>query len=269
MKEQRLWGPTPKYDRVKSYKRPDDTFYCISGPCSVESEEQINSVAERVSNWATHLRGGTFRTGTYPSDGIRWGLVDEDLLRAHKMAARKHGLKNIMEVLDYSYNSLKLYDKYADCFQVGSRQMQNYKLLQVVAQSGKTVFLKRNQGSTLDEFLGAAEHLLYHGCKDVVLIERGNTTFHNHVRFDLSISVIPAVKALTSMPILVDAAHGTGRRDLVKPMTLAGIAAGADGCLIEVHNNPDKSLSDKEQAQTPEQFEEIMTTVNLIKGVIK
>ena len=260
----RNWGPAPSLERVKSYSRPKE-FTVISGPCSVESAEQIDYVASEILPWATHLRGGTFRAGTYPNKNF--GIVSEPLLAAFQHAARSRGLQNIMEVLSYQDYELDLYMKYADCFQVGCRQMQNYTLLKIVAESGKPVFLKRSTGATIDEFLGAAEHLLFHGAKEIYLIERGSSGFARHVRWDLSISMIPAVQAITDIPILVDASHGTGRRDLVAPMTYAGVAAGADGVLIECHPSPENSLSDSEQAILPSEFREIMTKAAMIRSI--
>lgn len=146
--------------------------------------------------------------------------------------------------------------------------MQNYSLIRKLAKLGKPIFLKRSPGATIDEWLGAAEHILTEGNGRPILIERGSATNANHVRWDLSISMIPAVKALTQIPIVVDAAHGTGRRDLVEPMTLAGVAAGADGCLVEVHPTPEKSLSDADQAITPDAFDSLMTKVKKIRGVL-
>lgn len=263
--KKRNWGPAPNYPLLEAYKT-DNKFYVISGPCSVESEAQISLLANNAKECgATHLRGGLFRAGTYPSNNF--GMVHESLMQAHQHAAHVNGLKNIMEVLDYSPDALQLYNKYADCFQIGSRQMQNYTLLKKTAESGKTIFLKRNQGSTLDEWLGAAEYIIKYGGKPV-LIERGSSTFTNHTRWDLSISMIPAVKSICDLPVVVDASHGTGRRDLVEPMTLAGVAAGANGLLCEIHNDPDNSLSDAEQAIKPEQFKTIMNKVNKIRSII-
>jgi 3-deoxy-7-phosphoheptulonate synthase len=267
----RTWGPTPKYERVKAYEPPklseseqngsDREFFIISGPCSVETPEQIFEIAKIVAcNGATYLRGGVYRAGTYP--GANFGLVNTTLLSAYQAAAHSYGIENIIEVLDIRL--IETLDKYADCFQVGCRQMQNYSLLRELAQSKKKVFLKRSPGATLDEFLGSAEHLLTGNCEPI-LIERGSSTHANHVRWDLSISMIPAIQQITKMPIICDASHGTGRRDLVTPMALAGVAAGADGLLIEVHTTPEKSLSDADQAITPSEFKSLMTKVNTIK----
>jgi len=142
-------------------------------------------------------------------------------------------------------------------------------LLRKLGASNRPVFVKRNPGATLDEWLGAAEHVLTAGCKEIYLIERGSSSHLTHVRWDLSISLIPAIKAITKIPVIVDASHGTGRRDLVEPMTLAGVAAGAGGILVEVHEDPDKSLSDPDQAVTPKDFEILMSKVHKIRGVLK
>lgn len=267
----RTWGPTPRYERVKRYKRLDDKMIVVAGPCSVETPEQIFNIAESVfRNGATHLRGGVFRAGTYPPEK-GFGIAHMDLVKAHQRAAHHFGMKNIMEVLDYDTVPLMLFDKYADCLQIGSRSMQNYTLLKKVAELKKPVFLKRNQGATLDELLGAAEYLLKfsNGECHPVIIERGSSTFLDHVRWDLSISMIPAVKRITEIPIIVDGSHGTGRRDLVASMNMAGIAAGADGLLCEVHYDPENSLSDPDQAITPREFGEMMEKVVKIRQITR
>lgn len=263
----RRWGPVPHYPRVLEYQRPDDKFIVIAGPCSVESKEQIRHLAIVVAaDGATHLRGGIFRTGTYP--GKTFGLIDKKLIEEYSAAAKFAGLENIIEVLDYSDESLEFLAQHATCFQVGARQMQNYQLLRKLGQYDKTVFLKRHPGATLDEWLGAAEHLLVGGVKDVVLIERGSSTNADHVRWDLSISMIPAIKSLSNIPVVCDASHGTGRRDLVEPMALAGVAAGAAGILVEVHTDPENSISDPDQGITPQSFSNLMSKVNKIREVI-
>jgi len=264
----RNWGPSPKYHRVLNYKHPHDNFTFIAGPCSVESAEQINTIAKHVAtNGATHLRGGVFRAGTFPNENF--GLVNIDLIKAYHSTAQEWGLKNIIEVLDYAGERLDLIIPYADCVQVGCRQMQNYTLLKIVGSLGKPVFLKRHPGSTLDEWLGAAEYILSSGCKELYLIERGSVSHVSHVRWDLSISMIPAVQAITNIPILVDASHGTGRRDLVPPMTLAGIAAGANGCLIETHPYPKDSLSDADQSLGFSEFKILNEKIKQLRKVLE
>lgn len=269
MKFKRSFGPEPNYKRVLDYKRPDNKLIVIAGPCFAENKDLIWSLAKQAADiGATHFRGGVFRAGTYPPDNF--GLVGEDIFREHQSAAHFYGLINIMEVLDYSNKYLDIFNKYADCLQIGARQMQNYTLLKKVAELGKPVFLKRGVGSTIDELLGSAEYLLKFGNGNVnpTLIERGSAGIANHVRWDLSISMIPAVKAITDIPIIVDASHGTGRADLVEPMTLAGIAAGADGFLCEIHDDPKNSLSDSEQAIKPIDFQNILNKVYKIKEII-
>lgn len=263
----RTWGPKINYPMVLEYQPPERPFIKIAGPCSVESREHIRTMAKIVSECgATHLRGGLFRAGTYP--GSNFGWVDKKLIEASYEAAEWHGLQNIVEILDYGdRQSFNHVIQHAHCLQVGARQMQNYTLLTELAMTGKTIFLKRNPGSTMDEWLGSAEYIIKNGGHPV-LIERGSSTHMNHVRWDLSISIIPAVKTVTRVPIVVDASHGTGRRDLVRWMTMAGVAAGADGCLVEVHSDPENSLSDADQAVCPLEYQMLMERVNIIRGAL-
>ncbi|CAB4169930.1 AroA 3-deoxy-D-arabino-heptulosonate 7-phosphate (DAHP) synthase [uncultured Caudovirales phage] len=266
--KRRTWGPTPNYPLVEAYEPPSKKFVAIAGPCSVENPEMIHNLAAQVAfAGATHLRGGVFRAGTYP--GKEFGYRPESLLNSFYTAAQLNGLENIIEVLDYDEHALDMVNKYCTAFQVGARQMQNYTLLRILGAYRKPVFLKRNPGATLDEWLGAAEHLLKNGVKEIYLIERGSSSFVTHVRWDLSISMIPAIAALSKIPVIIDGSHGTGRRDLVEPMILAGVAAGAAGLLCEVHSSPANSLSDPDQAVTPEKFNSIMVKAKQIKEVIK
>jgi 3-deoxy-7-phosphoheptulonate synthase len=262
--ERRQWGPVPKIDRVKEYVNPLKKFTIIAGPCSVENETQIWSVAKIVSKFANHLRGGVFRAGTYPGQNFGW--VSRELLTSYRKASKHYKIRNIIEVLDY--RDLDFLHDFADCYQVGCRQMQNYTLLRLLGQTNKAVFLKRHPGATIDEFLGAAEHLLAGGVRELYLIERGSATNATHCRWDLSVSMIPAVKSMTNIPIIVDASHGTGRRDLVGPMTLAGVAAGADGLLVETHPDPKNSLSDHDQAISFKQFEDLMFRVEYLRKTL-
>ena len=265
--EKRLFGPTPKYELVKQYERPNNDFVLIAGPCSVESKSQITNIAKYVSvNGATHLRGGVFSAGTYP--GSNFGWKDIELIKYFHETAYDFGMRNIIEILDYTDDSFEKVLKYADCVQIGARSMQNYTLLKKAAEYGKPVFLKRHPGCTMDEFLGSAEYLLKYGCKELYLIERGSVSHTNHTRWDLSVSMIPAIKTITDIPIIGDPSHGTGRRDLVEPMALACVASGADGLLIETHTSPDESLSDADQATSPESFVKIINKVNKIRSVL-
>lgn len=262
----RNWGPSPKFMRVLNYIRTNKRFIFIAGPCSVETPEQIHFIAKQVAMCgATHLRGGVFRAGTYPGDNFGW--VSSDLMAEYRSAAIENNLDNIIEILDYR-DIAKVF-KYATCFQVGCRQMQNYTLLKEVGSTEKPVFLKRHPGSTIDEFLGAAEYVLKAGCKELYLIERGSATNATHVRWDLSISMIPAIKSMTQIPVIIDGSHGTGRRDLVMPMTLAGLAAGADGCLVETHHNPERSISDSDQALGFEDFSYLTESINKLREVLR
>lgn len=266
--KKRTHGPSPRYPLAEAYRHPHNKFTFIAGPCSVESKEQIYKIASFVADQgATHLRGGVFRAGTYPSDKMIFGWVDVDLIKDFHHAATSNGLKNIIEVLEYSDESLEMINPYASCFQVGARSMQNYSLLRKLGKYGKPVFLKRNTGATLDEWLGSAEHLLAGGVKELYLVERGSSTFHTDVRWTQTLHVIPSVKSICEIPVIVDASHGTGRRDLVPPMTLAGIAAGARGCLVETHNNPDKSISDSDQALSFEDFEILASKIHKLRSL--
>lgn len=249
----RVWGPEPKYPTVLSIPKQERDMIVIAGPCSIESPEQIETICKEMSRVnLTFMRGGVFRAGTYPPEsfGINWPKLE----MWHRIA-KQYGLKIISEVLSARHIDKMAF--YVDAFQIGARHMQDYALLDLLSRCEKPVTLKRNMGATLDEFLGAAEYLVRYGKRDVILIERGSSTYMNHVRWDLSISTIAAINRMTGLPILVDASHGTGRRDLVEPMTLAGMAAGADGFLVEVHPDPDKSLTDFEQAYPLQLFEEL------------
>lgn len=263
----RTFGPMVHYSKVESYIRSNKEFITIAGPCSLESEKQINEIADLVKkSGANYLRSGVFRAGTFP--GKNFGLIPIHLINEFYKAAHANGMQNIIEVLDYSERSLNQLADLCDCFQIGARQMQNYTLLKKLSQYKRKVFIKRNPGSTMDELLGACEYLLSGNCEPVI-IERGSSSFMNHVRWDLSISIIPAIKSICEIPVIVDGSHGTGRRDLVEPMILAGVAAGASGLLCEVHTEPDKSLSDAEQAVSPESFETIMKKVSKVREAIK
>lgn len=263
--QQRLWGPSPKYPEVLKHKSPgDEALTIFAGPCSIESEAQVEAIAKSLAGGKiTAMRGGVFRAGTYP--GAKFGL-QKNLLRMWSRIAKRHGLKIIVEVIDI--RDLEYIDQYADAFQVGARQAQGYALLTEIAKTKKVVTLKRGSGMKLDEFLGAAEYLARGRCQPI-LIERGGASIHNHVRWDLSISLIAAVKRMTGMLIIVDASHGTGRRDLVEPMTLAGIAAGADGFLVEVHPNPEESMSDADQAYPLELYNRLLMQAARVHEIVR
>ena len=261
----RTWGPVPKYPKVltapsKNSQEP----VIIAGPCFIESEKLVEQVSDvLVKHGVTYMRGGVYRAGTYPPID-NFGFQADKLKMWHGIAKRK-GLNIIVECLDVRLLDTIL--KYADAVQIGARAMQNYALLMEARNCGKPIFLKRHHGATLDEFLGAAEYLCGGNCAPH-LIERGGVSYHNHVRWELSCSLIAAVKRMTGLPIIVDASHGSGRADLVMPLTLAGIAAGADGFLVEIHPNPIESLSDAQQALHISKYEGLKSKAIAVRQAI-
>ena len=257
------FGPAPNAPLSLSIKSLYRDFICIGGPCSVENEDQIAAIFEKIHPYVTHFRGGVFRAGTYPSKNFGWQW---ELLKSYHSIAQQHGKPNVVDVLDV--RSLEDIEPYCDVFQVGMRQSQHYVLLEELGKQRKPVILKRGSWQKLSEFLGSLEYILKGGNENVILCERGGVTFLDHVRWDLSISLIAKLKLLTSFPVIVDASHGTGDRKLVRPMTLAGIAAGADGCLLETHYDPDSSLSDSEQAVSLNEFEEIVSECLKLRKIL-
>ena len=234
MAKMRSFGPVARYERVLAYTpKPLPKPLIIGGPCQIESKEQVTTIANHLRmigvKW---MRGGVFSAGTYPGD--YFGLRFDDLHMWRDIADRK-GLGLVIEVFDP--REVEQVNAYADIVQIGARAMQNYALLTEVAKLDKMVTLKRAPGATLDELLGATEYLLK-GKAQPILVERGGASHLDHVRWELSCSLIAAVKRICNVPILVDASHGSGRRDLVESLTLAGIAAGADGCIVECHPDP-------------------------------
>ncbi|MBZ0189249.1 MAG: 3-deoxy-7-phosphoheptulonate synthase, partial [Candidatus Obscuribacterales bacterium] len=222
----------------------------IAGPCSVESLEQFLNIAEAVKeSGATMLRGGAFKPRTSPYEFA--GLGKEAL--AYLSEAKKlTGLPVVSEIM--SVRQLELSIEHIDVLQIGARNMYNYELLKEAGLTGKPVLLKRSMSATVDEFLHAAEYILVTGNENVILCERGIRTFEPRLRNTLDLSCVALLKATTNLPVLVDPSHATGRRDLVRSMSRAAIAAGADGLLIEVHMEPEKSISDAEQAITPREL---------------
>ena len=236
----------------------------MAGPCSVESHEQVGIVARTVAaSGARVLRGGAFKPRTSPYSFQGHG---EEALRWMREAADQSGLAVISEVMDV--RTIDMMMRYVDCLQVGARNMQNFDLLKELGKVRKPVLLKRGLSATIEEWLLSAEYILAGGNHQVVLCERGIRTFENATRNTLDISAIPVVKKRSHLPIVVDPSHGTGRRDKVIPMARAAIAAGADGLLIEVHNNPDKALSDGAQSLYPEQFDRLMGELRIIAPVL-
>jgi 3-deoxy-7-phosphoheptulonate synthase len=236
----------------------------IAGPCSVESEEQLMFTAEAVkASGAKLLRGGAYkpRTSPYAFQGL-----GENGLKLLLKAKERTGLGIVTEVMEA--NEVELVAEYADMLQVGARNMQNTKLLRAISKLQKPVLLKRNFSATLNEFLMSAEYILTGGNHQVVLCERGIRTFVDYTRNTLDLNIIPAVKQLSHLPIIVDPSHGTGRHDLIIPMSRAAIAAGADGLIVEVHPNPPEAFSDGEQSLTPNNFQQLMNDIKLVAQAV-
>jgi 3-deoxy-7-phosphoheptulonate synthase len=254
------------YKLVSREVKPDNTIVVVAGvpvggseltlcagPCSVESREQILASARAVkASGAQLLRGGAYkpRTSPYAFQGL-----GEEGLKYLAEARAATGLGIVTEAIDVE--TFELVEHYADCIQIGARNMQNFSLLRRAGRSRKPILMKRGMSSTLEEFLMAAEYILSEGNYQVILCERGVRTFTDHTRNTLDLSVVPAVQKLSHLPIIVDPSHGTGKRDKVHPMALAAIAAGAAGLIVEVHPNPDRALSDGYQSLDPEQFHEM------------
>ncbi|MGA2170026.1 MAG: 3-deoxy-7-phosphoheptulonate synthase [Terracidiphilus sp.] len=236
----------------------------IAGPCSIENRDQAFAIAEQVAAaGAQFFRGGAFKPRTSPYTFQGLGL---EALRIMAEIRERYGLRIVTEALDNE--SLELVAEWADIIQIGARNMQNFSLLKRTGRFRKPVLLKRGLSATLEEFLMSAEYIMSEGNYEVILCERGVRTFADHTRYTLDLSVVPAVQRLSHLPILVDPSHGTGKRDSVLPMARAAVAAGADGILVEVHNQPDKALSDGPQSIYPDQFVRLMDELQQIAPVV-
>jgi len=236
----------------------------MAGPCSVESREQLFTIAEIVAKYGARLlRGGAFkpRTSPYSFQGL-----GEDGLKLLKEAGDKFGLLVITEVMEIS--QIPLMEPYVDIYQVGARNMQNFNLLRELGKIRKPVMLKRGIAATIEEMLLSAEYMMAGGNYELILCERGIRTFETYTRNTLDISAIPIVHKLSHLPITADPSHGTGRRDKVSPMARAAVAAGADAVIVEVHHQPDKALSDGAQSLYPEQFAKLMDELRMIAPAV-
>ena len=255
----RKFHPDDTVIDINGVKIGGGNFVMIAGPCSVESEEQLLDIAVKAKQaGASLLRGGAFkpRTSPYAFQGMRAeGL--ELLLKAKE----KTGMPIVTEIMDTSH--LPLFDG-VDVIQVGARNMQNFELLKVLGKTNKPILLKRGLSSTMQELLMSAEYIMAGGNENVILCERGIRTFETYTRNTLDVSAVPMLKELSHLPVVVDPSHATGVARMVKPMSLASAAAGADGLMIEVHNNPAKALCDGPQSLTPEQFADVANSVNKI-----
>jgi 3-deoxy-7-phosphoheptulonate synthase len=237
----------------------------MAGPCAIESREQAFAIAERVRRaGAKFFRGGAYkpRTSPYSFQGL-----GEEGLRIMAEVRDKFGMVIVTEAIDNE--SLDLVEEYADVIQIGARNMQNFSLLKRAGRSQRPVLLKRGMSATLEEFLMAAEYIMAEGNYNVILCERGVRTFADHTRNTLDLSLVPAVQRLSHLPILVDPSHGTGKRNKVLPLSRAAVAVGADGLIVEVHNDPDRALSDGMQSIFPDQFDALMDEVRQIAGVVR
>ena len=241
-----------------------DEVVVMAGPCSAETEEQVETTAAAVrAAGAKVLRGGAFkpRSSPYSFQGL-----GEEGLRMLRGAADRHNMKLVSEVMDIS--QLDLIEKYSHILQVGARNMQNFTLLRELGHTRTPVLLKRGISATIEEWLLSAEYILAGGNMNVMLCERGIRTFESYTRNTLDISAIPVVQQLSHLPVLADPSHGTGRRDKVTPMARAAVAAGADGLIIEVHCDPDRARSDGAQSLFPAQFDRLMAELRIIAPAI-
>ena len=241
-----------------------DDLAIIAGPCAVESRAQALSIAQAVQkSGARFFRGGAFKPRTSPY--AFQGLGEEGLMILAEIR-ETYGLKIVTEALDEP--GVDLVERYGDIIQVGARSMQNFTLLRRVGRSGLPVLLKRGPAATLDEWLLAAEYIMSEGNYQIVLCERGIRTFGQHARNTLDLAAIPAVRRLSHLPVIVDPSHGTGKNYMVTPLARAGVAVGADGVIVEVHDQPAQALSDGAQALTLTQYEQLVSEVRSIHEVI-
>lgn len=259
----RKFHPEDSIIDVNGVKFGGKHFQMIAGPCSVESEQQVIGIAEAVkASGATMLRGGAFkpRTSPYAFQGL--GLKGLEIL---KKAREVTGLPIVTEIMSERY-----IDAFAevDMVQIGARNMQNFDLLKAVGRLGKPVLLKRGLANTIEEWLMSAEYIMSEGNMNIVLCERGIRTFEPYTRNTLDLSAIPILKEKTHLPVIVDPSHASGLSRLVKPMSLASVGAGADGLIIEVHNDPPHALCDGAQSLRPEQFDDVVKAIDVMLPLV-
>lgn len=256
--------PVKTIVRVGDAEIGGDELAIIAGPCAIESRTQAFAIAETVRrSGARFFRGGAFkpRTSPYAFQGL-----GEEGLKILAEIRDTYGLRIVTEALDEP--GVDLVERYADVIQIGARSMQNFTLLRRVGRSRLPVLLKRGLSATLDEWLLAAEYIMSEGNYQVVLCERGIRTFSQHTRNTLDLAAIPAVRRVSHLPVIVDPSHGTGKNFMVTPLARAGVAVGADGLIVEVHDQPNQALSDGAQALTPDQYEQLVAEVRAIHEVI-
>ncbi len=261
----REFHPASTVVDIRGIKIGDGTPVVMAGPCAVESREQLLETAQLIkAGGAQFIRGGAYkpRTSPYAFQGL-----EEEGLKYLAEAREKTGLAVVTEVT--VVEAVDTVAAYADLLQVGARNMQNFGLLKAVGRAGKPVMLKRGLAATIDEWLNAAEYIMNEGNPNVILCERGIRTYETYTRNTFDISAIPAIKHLSHLPIIADPSHGTGKWRMIKPVSLASIAAGADGLIIEVHPNPARALSDGPQSLTPENYRDLMASVQKLSRFMK
>lgn len=259
----RKFHPQNTVVNVGGHTFGDSNFPIIAGPCSVESYEQVLAIAKAVKkSGASILRGGAFKPRTSPYSFQGLGCDGLDILRAVR---KETGMPIITEIMSEKY-----IDQFedVDIIQVGARNMQNFDLLKALGQTKKCILLKRGLSATIEEWLMSAEYLMAGGATDIILCERGIRTFEPMTRNTLDLSAIPLVKEKTHLPVIVDPSHASGMSRLVRPMSLAAVGAGADGLIIEVHNDPPHALSDGAQSLRPEQFDEVVKAIDVMLPIV-
>ncbi|MBI3423575.1 MAG: 3-deoxy-7-phosphoheptulonate synthase [Acidobacteria bacterium] len=261
----RAFRPEGTKIKIKDVVIGGEQVIMMAGPCTLENREQIEAVAASVASQGVQvMRGGAFkpRTSPYSFQGL-----GEPGLKMMREVADKHGLLTVSEIMESP--QIPMFIKYVDILQIGARNMQNFNLLKDLSKLNKPILLKRGPAATIEETLLSAEYLMSGGNHEVIICERGIKTFETYTRNTLDISAIPVIKKLSHLPVVVDPSHGTGRRDKVPPMARAAVAAGADGLLIEVHNEPERALCDGAQSLLPEQFEKLMVQLRMIAPAVE
>jgi 3-deoxy-7-phosphoheptulonate synthase len=260
----RAFKPEGTKITIKDVVFGGDQVIMMAGPCTVENRDQVEATAAAVSAQGVRvLRGGAFKPRTSPYSFQGLGEPGLKLLRD---AADRWGMLTVSEIMESS--QIPMFIRHVDILQVGARNMQNFNLLKDLSKINKPILLKRGPASTIEETLLSAEYIMSGGNHEVIICERGIRTFETYTRNTLDISAIPVIKKLSHLPVVADPSHGTGRRDKVPPMARAAVAAGADGLLIEVHNEPDKALCDGAQSLLPEQFEKLMVQLRMIAPAV-
>ncbi|SMD30761.1 3-deoxy-7-phosphoheptulonate synthase [Picrophilus oshimae] len=241
-----------------------ESLIVMAGPCSVESESQVLETARALKRLGVNvLRGGAFKPRTYPESFQGLG---EDGLKILAMAREETGMSIVTEAMDLE--SLRLVEKYADIIQIGSRNSQNFPLLKAAGKTMKPVLLKRGFGNTIDELIGSSRYISMSGNNNIMLVERGIRTFENSTRFTLDVSAVPVLHEKVNYPVIIDPSHPAGNSRYVEPLALAGIAAGADGIIVEVHPDPSRALSDAAQQLNLDQFSRLYSKIKEISRVM-